>query len=144
MTARPVTIRPELTLIEAASLMARRRIRRLLVAEPRPEGPHLLGIVTATDILHAFPPEVNPFAVIVVPDARQASLTAGKIMQRHLHTTPPEAPIEDAVTLMRDKKISSLRVLHDHQLAGLITESEIFRAFAGFFKTPGGRFAHHF
>ncbi len=138
MTRQPVTINPELPLAEAAALMARKKIRRLLVVEPPPGSSHLLGIITANDILHAYPPEVNPFAVIVVPGAQQASLTAGKIMQRNLHTTVPEAPIEEAAAIMRDQKISSLPVLREKQLVGLITESDIFRAFVSLFETPGG------
>lgn len=137
MTREPVTIGPEMLLTEAAALMARKKIRRLLVVEPHPGGPHLLGIITANDILYAFPPEVNPFAVIVTPAAREATLTAGKIMQRHLHTTTPEAPIEEAAAVMRDKKISSLPVLREKHLVGLITESDIFRAFVGLFEIQG-------
>ena len=137
MTRQVVTIGPELQLAEAAALMARRKIRRLLVVEPRAGGEQLAGIITANDILHAFPPEVNPFAVIVLPGAREAALTAGKIMQRNLHTTTPDAPIEAAAATMRDKKIGSLPVLRDKQLVGLITESDIFRAFVGLFETQG-------
>lgn len=137
MTREPVTIGPELPLTEAAALMAQKKIRRLLVVEPSPGGVHLLGIVTANDILHAYPPEVNPFAVIVPPNTQQAALTAGKFMHRQLHITSPEAPIEEAAALMRDQKIGSLPVLRDQQLVGLITESDIFRAFVGLFETQG-------
>ncbi len=137
MTRQPVTIGPDLPLSEAAALMAQKKIRRLLVVEPSPGGVHLLGIITANNILHAYPPEVNPFAVIVVPGARQAGLTAGKIMHRQLFTTHPEAPIEEAAALMRDQKIGSLPVLRDKQIVGLITESDIFRAFVGLFETQG-------
>lgn len=137
MTRPPVTISPELPLAEAAALMARKKIRRLLVVEPPPGSPHLLGIITANDILHAYPPEVNPFAVIATPNVRQAALTAGKVMHRQLHTTDPDAPIEEAAAVMRDRKISSLPVLRDKQLVGLITESDIFRAFVGLFETQG-------
>ena len=137
MTRQPVMIGPEVLLTEAAALMAQRNIRHLLVVEPHPAGPRLLGIITANDILHAFPPEVNPFAVIVTPNARAASLTAGKLMHRNLYTTTPEAPIEEAAAIMRDKKISSLPVLREKQLVGLITESDIFRAFVGLFEVQG-------
>lgn len=58
-------------------------------------------------------------------------------MPRPLHTMSPEAPIEEAAALMRDQKISSLPVLRDSHLVGLITESDIFRAFVGLFEVRG-------
>jgi acetoin utilization protein AcuB len=41
----------------------------------------------------------------------------------------PDAPLEDAATLMRDRKIGGLPVLEDGRLVGIITESDIFDAF---------------
>lgn len=137
MTRQLVTVGPEEPIAEAAALMARKRIRRLLVVERPAEGLRLLGIITTRDILHWFPPEVNPFAVIA-PSARQAALTAGKIMQRELHTTTPETPIEAAAAVMRDRKISALPVLRERLLVGVITRSDIFRAFVGLFESDDG------
>ena len=111
--------------------MARKRIRRLPVIEKRPEGPRLTGMVSASDILHAFPPDVNPFAVIT-PEATRNLVTVGEIMSRYLVTTTPETPIEEAAAVMQERKIGALPVLRNQQLAGLITESDIFRAFVGF------------
>jgi acetoin utilization protein AcuB len=132
-----VVIGPGEPATEAAALMARKQIRRLPVVEPRPEGPRLVGIVSASDILHAFPPEVNPFAVIA-PEADKNTVTVGKIMSRCLVTTTPETPIEEAATAMRERKIGALPVLHDQRLVGLITESDIFRAFVSFFAARHG------
>jgi len=130
MTRELVTVGPSEPIAEAAALMAQKRIRRLLVAENRVGGLRLLGLISAKDILHWFPPEVNPFAVIA-PSARQVSLTAGKIMQQQLHTTTPETPIEVAAAMMRDQRISALPVLWEKHLVGIVTESDIFRAFVG-------------
>jgi len=93
--------------------------------------------VTAKDILHAFPHDVNPFAV-VGPDPETSHTTAGEIMTHWPHTTTPDTPIEEAAALMAEKKIGSLPVLRDGKLAGLITESDIFRAFVSFFSTHQG------
>src|SRR5258708_15993791 len=79
---------------EAAGLMARKRVRRLPVIDDRPEGPRLAGMVSATDIVRAFPPNVNPFAVIT-PAAAPNPLTVGEIMTPYLVTTTPETPIEE-------------------------------------------------
>ena len=135
MTREVATINPQMPIAEAAELMALKRIRRLPVVEPRADGPHLVGIVSAKDVLHAFPPDLNPFAVLA-PDAGRNPETVAHIMTQHLQTTTPETPIEEAAALMAVKKIGALPVVRDGKLVGLITESDIFRAFASLFERP--------
>ena len=128
MTRDLVTVEPATPITEAAAIMAERHIRRLPVTEQHDNGPHPVGIITATDILHAYPPHVNPFA-IVISDTRQNHITAAEIMSRSLQTVTAETPIEDAARIMRNEKISTLLVVQKMKLVGLITESDIFRAF---------------
>jgi len=135
MTQDVVTIESGTPIIEAAALMARRGIRRLPVVKPGPHGPALVGMVSATDILRAFPSNVNPFAV-VAQETQQIPLTAGEVM-RPAPTTTPDTPIEEAAALMRSEKVGALPVLRDGRLVGLITESDIFRAFVDFLASPG-------
>ena len=132
MTRDPVTVRLDLPVTEAARLMAQRRVRRLLVAEPREGGLHLQGIVSARDVIHAFPPHVNPFA-IEGPDSRLTPTIVSDIMHWDLVTTTPDAPIEEAAKLMAEKKVGALPVLRGKTLAGIITESDLFRAFVSTF-----------
>jgi len=135
MTRDLVTIGPDTLLTEAAALMSQKHIRRLPVVEAHSQGTHLLGIVSAKDILHAFPSNINPFA-IVAPDARSTPARASEIMSCHLQTTTPETPIEEAARLMTENKIGSLPVLRGGKLVGLVTESDIFSAFVSFFERP--------
>jgi acetoin utilization protein AcuB len=137
MTRELVTIEPDTPITTAAALMAQRRIRRLPVVEYHEGGPHPVGIITATDILHAYPPEVNPFAV-TPSDTREAHVTVAQIMSRALQTVTPETPIEEAARLMRDSKISTLLVVQKMKLVGLITESDIFRAFVSILESTRG------
>lgn len=132
MTRDPVTVLPQMQVAEAAALMAKKQIRRLLVVEPRENGKFLLGIVAARDILRIFPPDVNPFA-IEVPVLRQSLTEVSQIMRHELITTTPETPIEEAAALMRSEKIGALPVIRHGLLAGLITESDVFKAFVGLF-----------
>ena len=132
MSREVLTIGPETPAAEAAKIMAQNRVRRLLVVEPWADGPHLLGIVSAKDVIHAFPPHVNPFA-IEGPDARLTPTTIGQIMTAATRTTTPETPIEEAAALMCAHKIGALPVLRDQTLVGIITESDIFRAFVSLF-----------
>lgn len=136
MTREVSTIGPNASVGEAATLMARKRVRRLPVAEKHGHEIRLLGMVSASDILHAFPPNVNPFAV-EAPDTRQTPQTVGEIMNREIETTTPATPIEEAAAIMRDQKIGALPVLHEGHMVGLITESDIFRAIVSLFSLPG-------
>jgi acetoin utilization protein AcuB len=132
MTREVLTVGPETPVVEAARIMAEKKVRRLLVAEKRTDGLHLLGIASAKDVIHAFPPHVNPFA-IVAPDPRQTPTKVSEIMTASPLTTTPETPIETAASLMCARKIGALPVLRGHILAGIITESDIFRAFTSLF-----------
>lgn len=132
MSRGVLTVGPETPVAEAAKLMAQKQVRRLLVVEAWADGPHLLGIISARDVIHAFPPHVNPFA-IEGPDARLTPTTAGQIMTASPRTVTPDTPIEDAASLMCLHKIGALPVLRDKTLAGIITESDIFRAFVSLF-----------
>lgn len=140
MSRDVLTVVPETPAAEAAKLMAQNRVRRLLVVEQWADGPHLLGIISAKDVVHAFPPHVNPFA-IEGPDARLTPTTVGQIMTASPRTTTPDTPIEEAAALMSAHKIGALPVLRDKTLAGIITESDIFRAFVSLFGSddPGAR-----
>jgi acetoin utilization protein AcuB len=137
MTRDLATIEPQTLISDAAALMAVKRVRRLPVVAPHADGPRLVGIVSAKDILHAFPPDVNPFAA-AGSDGHPNPVTVAQIMSRHLHTAAPDTPIEEAATLMAQKKIGSLPVVREGKLVGLITESDIFRVFVTFFATPQG------
>ncbi len=132
MSRKMVTIEPQASVMDAATLMARKHIRRLPVVEQRAAGPHLAGFVSATDIYHSFAPDVNPFAA-VVPASCRPPIAVCEIMSRHLRTTTPETPIEEAAKVMREEKIGALLVLRNEALVGLITESDIFRAFVSLF-----------
>lgn len=132
-----ITIEPITLITEAAAIMAGRHIRRLPVVEQHANGPHPVGIITATDILHAYPPNVNPFA-ITARNTDQTHVTASQIMSRSLQTATPETPIEEAARLMRNEKISTLLVVQKMKLVGLITESDIFRAFVRILESTRG------
>ncbi len=132
MTHDVLTVVPETPAAEAAKLMSQNHVRRLPVVEHWADGPHLLGIVSAKDVIHAFPPHVNPFA-IEGPDARLTPTVVGQIMTASPRTVAADTPIEEAASLMCVHKIGALPVVRDKILAGIITESDIFRAFASLF-----------
>jgi CBS domain-containing protein len=132
MTRDVLTVPLETPATEAAKLMAQKKVRRLMVVEKWADGLHLLGIISAKDVIHAFPPHINPFA-IEGPDARLTHTTVSQIMTAKPRTTTPDTPIEEAAALMCQLKIGALPVLRDRVVVGIITESDIFRAFVSLF-----------
>ena len=132
-----VTIESHTSVTKTVALMAKRHIRRLPVVEHHAGDPHPVGIITATDILHAYPPKVNPFA-LKASDNKTFHVTAAEIMSRSLQTVSQETPIEAAARLMRNGRISTLKVTQKMKQVGLITESDIFRVFVSIFDFPRG------
>jgi len=144
MTKNPVTVLPTTPLTEVATMMARSRIRRFPVVASKDPAAKIVGILTASDILHAFPPELNPFSVAAVDtlaeqtlNDRKMPVTAADIMTSKPLTIAPDAPIEEAARTMRDRKISVLPVVKDGLLLGIITQSDIFLALVSIFESAG-------
>ena len=144
MTPNPVAVGPSYSLTDLATLMARRQFRHIpIVGAIGDDGARrLLGIVTASDILHAFPPELNPFSADGADTLATQTLKAHKLpvlasdlMTRNPLTIAPDAPIERAAKLMRDQGIGALPVTRDGILLGLVTKSDVFRALVGIFES---------
>lgn len=140
MTKDVMTVSRSTSVTEMAAIMSQRRIRRLPVVESENEQLKLLGLVSSHDVIHAFPPDVNPLSFMEGMGDRkplpEIPLNAGDIMARNPLTTTPETPVEDAARLMRDRKIGALPVVRHDSLVGIITESDLFGAFADIFD-PG-------
>jgi acetoin utilization protein AcuB len=137
MTRDVVTVEPSTLITDAAALMAVKRIRRLPIVVRHGDSPCLVGIVTASDLYRAFPPHMNPFS-IAAHDTYVTNLTVADIMTGHLLTTTPDTPIEEVARVMRDQKIRALPVIHNETLIGLITDSDILRAFVALFESSQG------
>ena len=124
MTPSPITITPDTTFPDAFRIIREKGIRYLPVVNKRGK---LIGIVTQTDLLHASPSSATTLTVFEV-NYLLARLTVREVMQTPI-TVPEEAPIESAAKVMVEKGISCLPVMRDGELAGIITETDIFKAF---------------
>jgi nucleotide-binding universal stress UspA family protein/predicted transcriptional regulator len=111
MTPRPVTVPPDQKLTMACMLMQERRFRSLPVVQ---DG-SLLGIITDRDIRT----NLNYLE----------SIEVGKVMTEKLITVSPNSSIWEAAQLMRDRKIGALPVLEDGQLVGIISTTDLLKAF---------------
>jgi acetoin utilization protein AcuB len=126
MSAPAVTITPDTSLQDALDLMHEHRFRRLPVVD---ELGRLMGIVSERDLLYASPPP-PPLLSALDLDRPLADFEVRQIMTRQVITTRPDTFVEDAARLMADNKIGGLPVVdEDNGVVGVITETDIFKAF---------------
>jgi acetoin utilization protein AcuB len=139
MTRDVISVAPESSLAEVAGVMSRHRIRRLPVVQGATR--QLVGIISYSDVLHAFPANLNPFSADAVEQLAQPAqgrrVCAADLMARDPATTSGDAPIEAAARVMRKRKIGALPVVQGEALVGMITESDIFRALVEMFEPTG-------
>ena len=124
MTSHVITVSSNCTLPDAYWLMLENKIRRLPVVE---EG-NLVGMVTIEDLRHMDPIKVAGFDVIHISNTL-SRLPVRQLMTENPKTIAPTASLIDAARLMLKHKIGALPVLEGDKLVGIITESDIFRAF---------------
>ena len=125
MTPNPITTGPETPVFEARQLMFNQRIRHLLVVSEE----RLQGIVTDRDIRLSLPSQATSLSVWEV-NYLLARLTVGKVMSTKLVTIGPNCEAVDAARLMLTHRIGGLPVVDWGRVIGIVTETDIVRAFA--------------
>jgi acetoin utilization protein AcuB len=127
MTTPAMTITPETSFQDALKMMRDHKFRRIPVVD---QDGKLLGIVSERDLLHASPSPATSLSVWEV-NYLLWKLKVADIMTHHVITIAQDAPIEDAANLMVTRKIGGLPVVNAaNQIVGVITETDIFKAFA--------------
>lgn len=124
MTLNPITIAPDTSFPDAFRIIREKGTRYLPVVTKRGK---LIGIVTQTDLLHASPSSATTLSVFEV-NYLLARLQVSEVMSTPI-TVPEDAPIESAARVMVEKGISCLPVMRNGDLVGIITETDIFKAF---------------
>jgi acetoin utilization protein AcuB len=126
MSSPVVTVTTHTPFQEALQLMRKHRCRRLPVVD---RNGRLAGIVSERDLLHASPSPATSLSVWEL-NYLLSRLTVQEVMTRAIIITTPNTPLAHAARLMLDNKIGGLPVIDAHdQLVGVITETDIFRAF---------------
>jgi CBS domain-containing protein len=106
-------VSPSTSVVDAVSEMNRHRIGCIVVLE----GNWLAGIFTERDILRRF--------VSDGVDLRTARVA--EVMTTDVITIPPDATVEDAMTLFTEKRCRHLPVVSGGKLIGLISIGDISR-----------------
>jgi acetoin utilization protein AcuB len=126
MSSPAVTITPDTSLQAALTLMHEHRFRRLPVAD---EKGRLVGIVSERDLLYASPPPATLLSGLEL-NHLLAGRRVDEIMTSNVLTATPDTFVEDAARLMVDHKVGGLPVVDgDNQVVGVITETDVFKAF---------------
>jgi len=124
MTAPAITAPPTMPVLEARQLMVDKRIRHLLVTD----GPKLLGIVTDRDIRLNLPSPATSLSVWEI-NYLLARMTVESAMTRSVIMVDPRRDARGAAQLMLYHKIGALPVVDGATLVGIITETDLLRAF---------------
>ena len=107
MSRRVGTVLPNASVEEAVKLMRQRRVRHVLVCNPKG---HLVGIISDRDVR-----------------GKNAS-TVAELMTPHPITIAPDAAINPAITVMMRRGISCLPVLKQGRLCGVLTTTDLLLA----------------
>jgi acetoin utilization protein AcuB len=125
MTPTPITVPPEMPMLQARERMREAGIRHLVVTEDA----RVIGIVTDRDIRLNQPSPATSLSVWEMNDLL-ARLTVREIMSATVIVVDPDRPAAEAARIMTDHKIGALPVVDGTRLAGIITESDFVRAMA--------------
>jgi acetoin utilization protein AcuB len=125
MTPDPITVTDDTPIDEALKLMRDKKVRRLPVLNDRGD---LVGIVAEKDILYASPSPATSLSIHEI-HYLVSRIKVREIMTRNVVTVTDDTPLEEAARVMADNQIGALPVMHDGKLAGIVTETDIFKLF---------------
>ena len=111
MTADPVSVEPDTTLEEIATLMKEQDIG----AVPVVEDGELCGIVTDRDIVVR--------CIAAGQDATEC--TAEDVMSTEIQSLGPDAPVDEVARLMGDLQIRRLPIVEKNRLVGMVSLGDL-------------------
>ncbi len=122
MKSPVITVRPDMSLIDALNLMKQEHIRRTPVVK---DG-KLVGIVSEKDLLNASPSPATSLSIYEM-NYLLSKLQIKDVMTKNVLTVTEDTPIEEAARIMADNKIGSMPVVRDDRIVGMITETDLFK-----------------
>jgi len=134
MTHDVVTVRPEATLRDAAKLLVEHHVTGLVVTDGDGE---VLGVLSQADVLarERGRDEQRGRGLIArifevgTLDPRQDARFVHEAMSAPVITISPRAALAEAAGLMLDAAVNRLPVLEDGRLVGIVSRSDLVRAF---------------
>lgn len=105
------TVSPQITVLEAITLMAEKGIGALVVTEDE----KVVGIISERDYARK----------IVLMERSSYNTPVSDIMSHHVITVTPDQSNETCMELMTDKRLRHLPVVQDNKLVGLISIGDL-------------------
>lgn len=120
MTPQPAAVAADTSLLEAFELMERKKIRHLPVVK---DG-RLVGLLSERHVRDAMP------SILTLSDAgaRRRALAATRVDRVWIHnpaTVASDAPVLDAIRMMRRLRAGSLPVVDGTHLVGILTSGDL-------------------
>ncbi len=129
MTRNPVFVSPEMSVNDARALMTREKITKLPVLD---KNNRLVGIITKKDLVKAGPSAATTLDMYEI-SYLLSKLKVEKVMEKNVLTVQQTEVVEEAARIMADSAVGCLPVMKGDLLVGIITETDLFRAFINMF-----------
>ncbi|MBM2851618.1 MAG: hypothetical protein HW420_165 [Candidatus Nitrosotenuis sp.] len=121
---KAITITPQTGILDAIEVIQKYKIGRLVVID-RTRKP--VGIITEKDMLKSlYPLDNKPIG----------SIQVGDLMSKNLITVTKKDSVYKCAKIMKDNNISSVIVLHDGSLDGILTKTDLVFNFLNQESTP--------
>jgi len=128
MTKDVTTVTVDASLNKAFKILHEARHKLLPVVQ---NDGKLRGLVTELLLAEVRPSKATSLSVYEI-NYILSRTKVGDIMNRQVYTIGPDALVEDAALLMHNQEIGSLPVVEkDQTLVGIVTQTDIFKAFIG-------------
>lgn len=125
MSPDPVTVTIGQPVSAAMEKMDTGSIRRVPVVDGEQK---LVGIISSQDLATMLPSTLDGSSA-GSPEHLADNTRVEEIMTEHPVSVEPMTPLEDVARLMRTNKLGGVPVTEQGRLVGIITETDIFRAF---------------
>jgi len=112
MTSPALTVTSDASVFEAARTMGEKHVGSLIVFEDSQP----VGIVTEQDLL----------CNVIAKQLDMKRTYVREVMSSPLVTVDGDTPLEDAISLMVERKITRLPVKQGNEIVGIVTSKEIF------------------
>ena len=107
----PVTVSPDITVVEALTIMAEKNIGSVVVVQ----NDEYLGIMTERDYSRK----------VILKDKNSMTTKVSEIMSTDLPVVSPDDSIEHCMQLMTEKNIRYMPVFDNNKLTGIISMSDV-------------------
>jgi len=125
MTREPIVISSKTSLDEAWRTMRENQVRHLPVIK---KDRTIIGLVTLSDLLKAQPSPATTLSVWEI-NFLLGKMKVQDIMKTKIIVVDEQCPVEEAALVMAEHKIGCLPVVRGKELAGIITETDLFKVF---------------